>query len=148
MADHVRTQLRDAVAAALTGLTTTAANVFASRVYPVQDDALPCLLVYTDVDEVVERTAHAPASTTIAVDVMVRGLAKVNTDLDDTLDTILKEVQTALASGVTISGKTIHVVYQGSEPTLSGEGEKPTGQIEARFTGTLSYAANAPDVLT
>lgn len=148
MADHVRTQLRDAVVTAVTGLATTGASVFASRVYAVQLSELPALLVYQASDEVVERTMHSPPTVTLAVEIVIRGVAKAIASLDDTLDTIAKEVQTALAGGVNISGSTVPVVYEGSETTLDGEGEKPTGQIEMRFTGTVSYAANAPDILT
>ena len=47
MADHVRMQIRNQAVTQLTGLTTTAARVFDSRVYPLEDANLPALLIYT-----------------------------------------------------------------------------------------------------
>ena len=44
MADHARKQIRDAVETACTGLTTTGANVSASRVYA--HETLPSLAIY------------------------------------------------------------------------------------------------------
>lgn len=45
MTTHLRTSLRDAMATAVTGLTSTGSRVHKSRLYPVAADALPCLLV-------------------------------------------------------------------------------------------------------
>ncbi len=47
MADHVRQQIRERIATTITGLSTTGSNVFQSRVYPLDVDSLPALLVYT-----------------------------------------------------------------------------------------------------
>ena len=44
---HYRQQIRERVATTLTGLTTTGSNVFQSRVYPIENTELPCLLIYT-----------------------------------------------------------------------------------------------------
>ena len=44
---HYRQQIRERVATTLTGLATTGSNVFQSRVYPLENNKLPCLLVYT-----------------------------------------------------------------------------------------------------
>lgn len=149
MANHVRQQLREAIATALTGLTTTGANVFQSRVYAMQDTGLPGLVIRTDADEVVERTiGGATRSITRDVSVVVQGMAKATANLDDTLDTIAKEVETALAAGVTVGGKVHHLRYERADITLAGEGEQPTGSIEMQFLCSLSNAANAPDVLT
>ena len=47
MANHLRRQIREAVAGAVTGLTTTAARVYQARVYPV---AKTITLVATDIE--------------------------------------------------------------------------------------------------
>jgi hypothetical protein len=48
---HVRQQVREALAIQLTGLTTTGAKVFQSRVYPLESSDLPCLLIATEEEE-------------------------------------------------------------------------------------------------
>ena len=44
MANHVRQQIREYFGTTLTGLTTTGANVYESRVYTLQEDTLPSLV--------------------------------------------------------------------------------------------------------
>lgn len=148
MANHVRRQLREAIASAVTGLTTTGARVFQSRVYPLQPATdLPGLRIFTTDEQAVPDTIHAPALIDRTVQVRIEGVAQANSDLDDTLDLIAKEVEIALASGVTISGKGIPLTYLGCEITLNGEGEKPTGSIALSYEARLFNLANAPDVL-
>jgi hypothetical protein len=148
MANHIRRQLREAVAAAVTGLTTTGANVFQWPAYALQDANLPALRVSaTDSSSQVE-SIHAPALISRIVEVIVEGVAKANADLDDTLDDIAKEVESALGPGVTVSSKTVQLGYTGCEIEVSGDGEKPTGTIRMRFETTLYNLANAPDVLS
>ena len=48
---HLRQSIRERIATDVTGLSTTGSNVFQSRVYPVEDGSLPCLLVYTTSEE-------------------------------------------------------------------------------------------------
>jgi len=60
MANHVRQQLREAIATAITGLTTTSTRVFQSRVYPIEVGQLPCLVVTSDGDEITAQTVHHP----------------------------------------------------------------------------------------
>ena len=84
---HARTQIRNAVVAALTGLSTTGARVHASRMRPT--DALPALLITTDA-EVIEQGAQRRQMRTM--DIVVRGLAKGGDGVDDTLDQIALEV--------------------------------------------------------
>lgn len=146
MADHVRNQIREAAAAALTGLATTGANVFQSRVYPLQDAELPGLRIYTDeesieyddagIDNVLERT----------LSLVVEACAKANTDLDDTLDLILKEVEIALAGAQTLGGLCKYVELESIANELSGEGEKVTGV--GRFTFRVAYYTkqSTPDI--
>ena len=44
---HLRQSIRERIATDVTSLTTTGANVFQSRIFPVEESKLPCLLVYT-----------------------------------------------------------------------------------------------------
>ena len=148
MANHIRRQLREAVATAVTGLTTTGARVFQSRVYALQDAELPGLRVFTKSEEATLESIHTPVLVGRTVEIAIEGVAKANTDLDDTLDLISKEVETALSLGVTVSGRTVQVAYLGCEQELSGEGERPTGTIAMRFEALLFNTANAPDVLS
>lgn len=143
MADHVRKQLREAVATALTGLTTTGARVFQTRAYPVRSTELPCLLVYTDGEQAEEDTQDEIDRRTIAV--RVEALAKAAADLDDTLDLIAKEVETALETPVAIASTSTQLAYTGCEIELRDELQVPHGSAVLAFEAVLF--TSAPDTI-
>jgi len=144
VADHVRKQLREAVALAVTGLTTTAANVFQSRVYAVREAELPCLLIYTDSESSEDATIYA-ATEERSIRVRVEGLAQATASLDDTLDLIAKEVETALSAAIVIASTTTLLTYTGCEIELRDDLAQPTGSIALAFEAILFTAG--PDVI-
>jgi hypothetical protein len=148
MASHVRRQLIEAVAAALDGLDTTGAHVFQARLYPLQDEELPGLRIYAESEEAVPVTIHGPALIERTVEVRVEGVAKVDEHIEDRIDQIALEVESALAAGVSVGGKTVLLTYNGCEIEVSGEGEKPAGSIELRYSAVLFNEAGSPDVLS
>jgi hypothetical protein len=146
VADHVAKQLRAAVISAVTGLATTGANVFGSRVYPVRDAEIPCLLVYTP-DESAEDATLETTSYQRRIAIRIEALAKATASLEDTLDQIRKEVEIALAAGVLVGGWTVDVEYRGMTSELRDDLEKPVGSAEMSFEATLFTAAASPDVI-
>jgi hypothetical protein len=146
MANHVRRQIREAVASAVTGLTTTGARVFQSRVYPLEDSDLPALLVVAEVENADAATIHAPRVLERSVMVDVVGIAKAVADLDDTLDLIAKEVETALATTSALNGLAKTLGAPQTDITLAGSADKPTGRIRLRYAVTYYTHDNAPDV--
>ena len=73
---HVRKQIRDLVATAVTGLTTTSTRVYSDRAHPIPQDKLPALRVFFASEEgQMERgamgagtTMHRRASLTVVGD--------------------------------------------------------------------------------
>lgn len=147
MAYHLHRQIREAVETLLTGLTTTGSRVYANRLQPMADANLPGLRVFMDQEEAQGLTIHAPQIQERTLTLVLECCAKASTNLDDTLDASSKEVETALAAGITISGHNLPVFYTGMEfdDALS---DKPVGVKRLRFSVTYTAAANAPDVLT
>lgn len=144
---HLHTQIRNAIKAKVTSLATTGARVYANRLHPLRDADLPALLITCDTEAVELLTAHAPAMQLRKLDVLVDGVAKASTALDDTLDQISLEVETALAAGITVGGQVLYPVYSGGEfrdETL----EKPVGVKSMRFSVQFSAMSNAPDTLS
>ena len=142
MANHVRRQLREAVATAVTGLTTTGARVYQSRVYPLQTTDLPCLVVTSDGDDIEYLTLNTPAQqqreTTIRIEAYVRGTA----DVDDTMDLISKEVEIAIAGMSTFKNITLRATRLEMD-----QGDQPIGKNTMIFKTDLYTVSNAPDVL-
>ncbi len=91
---HVRKQIRDRIAVELANLTTTKRNVHKSRVYPYEADDLPALNIYPteeeseiDTDEAITRSVH----------MVVAATARAGEDVEDLLDTIAEEIETAIS---------------------------------------------------
>lgn len=148
MAVHVRTQVRDAAVVALTGLATTGARVFKSRVYPAQDHEMPCLLVYMQGDFADPQTLDVPEYQRRTAELRVEGLAFPDTDMEDKLNQIGLEVEIALAPGLVVDSKLLVCTYVGSDTVLRGpEGAMEMGAIVVRFATDLLTLASNPDAL-
>lgn len=143
MANHVRRQLREAVAAALTGLATTGARVFQSRGYPLRAADLPGLLVSTP-SETAE-PAQLDGAIVRDVEVSVVAIARDTTDLDDTLDQMAKEIETVLQSAVTVAAVPILLEYDGADDEVDVRTDAPHGAVRLRYRARLY--TSAPDAL-
>ncbi len=147
MADHLHKQIRTAVVTRLTGLTTSGSRVYANRLQPLPDALSPTLLITLDEERAEGLTMHAPQMQERTLSVVVSAVAKASASLDDTLDLMSKEVETALAAGITVGSSTLDVFYTGM--TFEDEqGDKPVGVKRMTFSITYTAMSNAPDVLT
>lgn len=96
MADHIRKQVRDAVVMALTGLPTTGANVFTARVSALEAGELPGWLVRLR-DEA--GSWDAVGAIARGGQLVIEGRAQGGDGLEDTLDRMAAEAETALYDG-------------------------------------------------
>lgn len=131
---HARQTIREAAATLLTGLTTTGSRVFQSRAVP--QESLPFLLITTNDEEIVPGTIGNLIER--QMELVVTGYAKQTSTVDDVLDTIAAEVETAMA-GFTYRNalKSLAVDF---EETL----EKPVGLIRLAFVCTYLTATGTP----
>lgn len=139
---HVRQQIREQIATAVTGLAVTGSNVFQSRVYPVEKANLPCLLVFTEGESVEIETAGISALQRRNTVVTVQAIASATADLDDTLDTICSQVETAIYGASTISNDTRLL---NTDIELTAIGEKPVGTATMTYSMILSTFEGSPD---
>jgi len=142
---HARQQIREALATALTGLTTTSTRVYQSRLHTLRDANLPCLLVNTDSEQVESATMNSPALLERSLTVVVRCVTKAASDLDDALDTMAKEVETALGLS-TLSGLAENVLLQSISVEMDDAMEKPVGVLSLTYQISYFTASNAPTV--
>lgn len=146
MADHLHKQIRTALTTSLTGLTTTGARVYANRLQPMMEANLPGLRIFLDKEEAEGVTVHQPQLQDRSLVMVVECCAKETSGLDDALDQISKEVEIALAAGITITSKSLQVFYAGMEFT-DEQSDKPVGIKRLQFTVPFTVMSNAPDVL-
>ena len=148
---HARQAIREAAATLLTGLTTTGSRVHQSRLpYVTLGDAeLPALLIVTAADDPDGMTMDTAAIQKRYCDLVVSGLAKPSANLDDVLDSIAAEVETAVGRAITVSGKTLPIEAspQIPPPMIDESLERPVGRIDMTFRLTYFTAAGAPGTL-
>lgn len=147
MANHVRRQIREAVGTVLTGLTTTGARVFQSRVYPLEAADLPGLLISTrnETTTLLEIGTNPLVERVLTLE--VAAVAQATADLDDTLDGICKEVEIALASpGATLAALAKNIALVATDIELTGEAAQPTGRASMEYRITYYTHETAPDV--
>jgi len=124
---HVRQNVRTAAAAAVTNLATTGTRVFMSRTLPLRQGDFPCLAVYAraDAPDYSDSTMGVQQLVPRTIELHVQGFVKEldDEDIEDTLDDIAEEVETALfaafpfanAYGMTLGEQTLQVDTSGDE---------------------------------
>lgn len=141
---HVRKGIRDHIVATLTGLATTGANVSKTRVYPFAADKLPRISVYTKSEDAEYGTISRPRSIfrtlIVSVEVMVQS------DVDDDLDQIASEIETALAADVTRGGLAKDTRITSFEADFSGDPDKPVGSATLQVEVDYVTIEAAPEV--
>lgn len=140
---HARKVIRDAVATILTGLNSSGSNVFPTRIYPVDDNNLPAICIYT-LSEDSELTSVQPRKMARRLDLVIEAVAKANDVLDDTLDLIAEEIETAMALDYTLGVGAKDCVLASTKIAMRGEGEKATGSVVLTYSVMYrTLAANA-----
>jgi len=141
---HLRQSIRERIAADVTSLVTTGANVFQSRVYPIEDASLPCLLVYSTSEDSEVTEMASPRPMTRILNVVVQGVVSA-TQPDDTLDLISKEVEVALAGDVSINSLANNSFLSSTEIEFNADGAKPIGTVILNFSVEYRNLDNDPE---
>lgn len=135
---HARKTIRDSAVTTLTGLTTTGARVHNTRIFALSESGLPCLAIYTG-EEIVERASMGDLLER-RVELMVHCYARAASGVEDVLDLISEEVETALTS---LTGAK-DIVLSRSAPEYSDEGDMPIATRSLTFDVTYYTAIGAP----
>ena len=144
---HARQTIRTAITGALTGLTTTGTNVFTNHVYPFETASLPNVSLYVAHEpETVEDDSEMGVYDLRVLPFMVTGRAKVSANLDNVLDDISAEVETALQGNATLAGYIKDLRLVGTEVALDPEGEKEVGAINMEWVAVYRVDRTAPTV--
>lgn len=146
MANHVRQQIREYFGTTLTGLTTTGNNVYESRVYTMQENALPALVIYTKSETSEPLVIGTDRLMERALSVVVEAYCKAVSNFDDTIDTISKEVEQAIAADTTLGGLAKDTYLESTEIEYTGEGEQPVGYVTLTFLTNYYIQETNPDI--
>ena len=146
MANHLRRQIRERIAADVTSLVTTGSNVFQARVYPLEDAALPCLLVYSTSEESEILNQGTPRLLSRTLNITIQGVAAETSDVDDKLDLIAKEIETALSADRDINSLAQDSFLTSTEIEINADGAKTVGTLRLNYQIDYRVYDNAPDV--
>jgi hypothetical protein len=145
MADSVRKQVRDAVAAALAGLPTTGARVFENRLHELQDDELPALRIYASDESIRTASMGTKRRREHTLEVMVECCSKKTAGMDDELDAMIKEVIERLDANQAAGGAKM-VEPRRIETDMEAEAERDVGVARISFEAPYYTAMATLDV--
>lgn len=126
---HKRTHIRQAVTAALTGLPTCGANVFASRLRPMRPDEVPAILVSTGGEDIDTESLALGIPNRRLLACRLTIVVKETESYEDTADAILEEIEGRLFDTVahnTFDGLALSTSLESiGDPEMDDSTEKP-----------------------
>ena len=146
---HIRTQVRDAVVAALTGLPTTGPRVFVMRTYPLDHERLPALLIYVLDEQSMPAEMGDAREIERQMSVTIEAIAD-GKGFDEELDKIAVEVEKALTLSAGLGGILKAFYLQSSSLDLAtgrDRGEKRAGTLTLRYLAVAYSPEDDPEVM-
>lgn len=145
---HVRRQVRDAFAARCAGLATTGARIFTSRIDNLAATDLPCIRLYTEIEQVQDDDILAiPYLQHRVVGLRIKVLAAASAGLVDTLNQICLEVEEAIEAEPTLGGLSpLHASYRHNDDQYSGITDQSTGMATMDWQFVVLTMNDAPNV--
>ncbi len=141
MPTHERQLIRNAVVAQLLGRTTADQQVQASRREPWRQADLPAISVYT----IEEESAHTSVDggLTRALKLGIEIVVSMSERVDDALDGLALEVETALDEDPTLGGKTYDLVLASTKVMVVEEQRRAVGVAQLGFEITYQTPTRA-----
>lgn len=125
---HIRTQIRQRLVSNLTGLTTTGSNVYDTRIYPLAENKLPGIAVYTKSESSAYETMSPPRTLRKTLVAVIEIYVKMTSTFDEVLDTIAAEIEAALYGDLTQNGLAFDTRVVSFEADFGGDADQPLGQ--------------------
>lgn len=123
---HVRTQIRDSAKTALTGLVLTGSRCYAERVYPIKDEHLPGIIIYTgrETRDVVSKLANGTLEMAVNMQLICEIYVKDTGAAAADADTIYSAMTEALFNDETLNGL-VKQIEAGELDVTRSAAEKP-----------------------
>jgi len=143
---HVRQTIRERIVTDITGLTTTGSRVFDTRIYPLTSAELPALIVYARDEDIEYEDLKPNRLQRRDLSVVIEAHAKATANLEDTFDTIAKEVEEAISNDLTVNGNAKDVRLDSIDTDFNSDGQSKAGVMT--ITYIISYFVKENDVET
>jgi hypothetical protein len=132
---HARKSIRDAVASLLiAGSTSAGSNVFTNRPNRAWQSELPAIFIQSGSESANPRALNV-TNYRRTLDLKIELKIEENDTTDDDLDALALQVETIMNANqlLGLSGTVTSVVYQGSDPTITSEGEQTIGVLVMNY---------------
>lgn len=134
---HARQKIKAAVVALLADLSTTGRRVYPGRVFSLEESELPSWGVFSGPEDVQRITLGAPAHIHRNLTLVLEGRALADERIDEVLDVMAAEAETALAAILTVDGRELATNFKSTEIEFSGDAETQIGLV--RLTYIIPY---------
>lgn len=141
---HMRGQIRAALIDTVTGLTTTGTNVFDSKIWNLDPNQLPCLVVNAPIDTVIDIVMHPPRTQKRELALSVQAVVGAKDNVADIIDKITEEVEIAVAGNLTLNGTATGLTLQSTDISFQSEGDRPYGIADLTYLCRYSVLENQP----
>lgn len=148
MPAHPRQQIREAVKALLLNQTAAGSRVSETRVISYRKSELPAVSIYIPVESVEpdESRNTAPRELTRTAQLVIEGVVQQTANVDDALDALALEIETAMHADETFGGKADDSILESTEATLTEDGDRLVGVV--RLVYSVEYRTFAPEAVT
>ena len=150
---HARQQIREAVKAAVTGLSITGANVFTTRMHKFEDANLPALAIYT-LQEEVYRDTMGPAGVRrqermlrVAIEIAVKQVSDTDEALDDIAAEVEGAIETTWQGGAGLWALLRDFTLNSSVITMSTEGDQRALGLVLTYTAIYRTVEGEPETI-
>ncbi len=139
---HERQAIRQAIVAQLRGsaptyATAAGARVFETRMAPLRQTELPAIAVYAG-DEAIDpdSASTAPRELKRTLTVAVEAWVRLTENVDDALDDLALEIETAMDSDLNFGSLAFDSVLSSTEIGLKMDGDRPMGCARLEYSVT------------
>lgn len=131
---HERQSIRQAIKAQLLGVTVAGTRVLETRMIPLPTAQLPAISIYTDSESVEPASkTTAPRELTRTVRVSIAAWVIAAADVDDAMDAIALEIETAMDSNLELAGTAYSSILTGTQADIETTGARPMGCVQLTF---------------
>lgn len=140
---HERQAIREAVVAQLVGVapafrTSARDRVTKSRMAPMRGGELPAINVYTDGEETDANSKNsAPRELMRTMTVTIEAWAKYAENVDDALDDLALEIETAMDGDLNLANTAFDSVLERTEIGIKLDGDRPMGCVHLEYAVTF-----------
>ena len=108
-------------------------RVFKTRLAPVRASELPAISVYCD-NETITDNGTSPRELTRTMTVAIDGWARATENVDDALDDLALEIETAMDSSPELLDTAFTAALTSTEVGIKLDGDRPMGCVHLEYT--------------